>query len=59
MSPLPFAFFTFYVFRIILISFVFLLFTLAPVINITEAGRDAAENGRELRLELQSDSKVC
>ncbi|XP_026197964.1 LOW QUALITY PROTEIN: band 4.1-like protein 2 [Anabas testudineus] len=30
----------------------------APVINITEAGRDTAENGREHRLELQSDSKV-
>ncbi|XP_029351616.1 band 4.1-like protein 2 isoform X1 [Echeneis naucrates] len=30
----------------------------APVISITEAGRDAAENGREPRLELHSDSKV-
>ncbi len=27
----------------------------APVISITEAGRDSAENGRE----LHSDSKVC
>lgn len=42
--------------NIVCFSFVF---TLAPVINITQAGRDAAENGRELRLELQSDSKVC
>lgn len=36
----------------------FLLFIsllLAPVISITEAGRDLAENGRE----LHSDSKVC
>lgn len=31
----------------------------APVISITEAGRDTAENGREPRLELASDSKVC
>ncbi|XP_023285837.1 band 4.1-like protein 2 isoform X9 [Seriola lalandi dorsalis] len=30
----------------------------APVISITEAGRDTAENGREHRLELHSDSKV-
>uniref|UniRef100_A0A4W6ETB6 Erythrocyte membrane protein band 4.1 like 2 n=1 Tax=Lates calcarifer TaxID=8187 RepID=A0A4W6ETB6_LATCA len=30
----------------------------APVISITEAGRDTAENGREPRLELHSDSKV-
>ncbi|XP_039981922.1 band 4.1-like protein 2 isoform X6 [Xiphias gladius] len=30
----------------------------APVISITEAGRDKAENGREPRLELHSDSKV-
>lgn len=29
----------------------------APVISITEAGRDTAENGREPRLELASDSK--
>ncbi|XP_022620173.1 band 4.1-like protein 2 isoform X2 [Seriola dumerili] len=29
----------------------------APVISITEAGRDTAENGREHRLELHSDSK--
>ncbi|XP_018551572.1 band 4.1-like protein 2 isoform X2 [Lates calcarifer] len=29
----------------------------APVISITEAGRDTAENGREPRLELHSDSK--
>ncbi|XP_039981918.1 band 4.1-like protein 2 isoform X2 [Xiphias gladius] len=29
----------------------------APVISITEAGRDKAENGREPRLELHSDSK--
>ncbi|XP_008301711.1 band 4.1-like protein 2 isoform X2 [Stegastes partitus] len=29
----------------------------APVISITEAGRDTAENGREPHLELQSDSK--
>lgn len=36
----------------------FLLFIslpLAPVISITEAGRDLAENGHE----LHSDSKVC
>nr|XP_019947289.1 PREDICTED: band 4.1-like protein 2 isoform X1 [Paralichthys olivaceus]XP_019947290.1 PREDICTED: band 4.1-like protein 2 isoform X1 [Paralichthys olivaceus] len=30
----------------------------APMISITEAGRDTAENGRELHLELHSDSKV-
>ncbi|XP_023285839.1 band 4.1-like protein 2 isoform X11 [Seriola lalandi dorsalis] len=30
----------------------------APVISITEAGRDTAENGREHRLELHSDSKT-
>ncbi|XP_024860153.1 band 4.1-like protein 2 isoform X7 [Kryptolebias marmoratus] len=30
----------------------------APVISITEAGRDMAENGREPHLELHSDSKV-
>ncbi|XP_061602367.1 band 4.1-like protein 2 isoform X6 [Cololabis saira] len=30
----------------------------APVISITEAGRDLAENGREPHLELHSDSKV-
>ncbi|XP_041832695.1 band 4.1-like protein 2 isoform X7 [Melanotaenia boesemani] len=30
----------------------------APVISITEAGRDSAENGREPHLELHSDSKV-
>ncbi|XP_040921081.1 band 4.1-like protein 2 isoform X3 [Toxotes jaculatrix] len=30
----------------------------APVISITEAGRDTAENGREPHLELHSDSKV-
>ncbi|XP_019947295.2 band 4.1-like protein 2 isoform X11 [Paralichthys olivaceus] len=29
----------------------------APMISITEAGRDTAENGRELHLELHSDSK--
>ncbi|XP_041832692.1 band 4.1-like protein 2 isoform X4 [Melanotaenia boesemani] len=29
----------------------------APVISITEAGRDSAENGREPHLELHSDSK--
>ncbi|XP_017264609.1 band 4.1-like protein 2 isoform X10 [Kryptolebias marmoratus] len=29
----------------------------APVISITEAGRDMAENGREPHLELHSDSK--
>ncbi|XP_061602371.1 band 4.1-like protein 2 isoform X10 [Cololabis saira] len=29
----------------------------APVISITEAGRDLAENGREPHLELHSDSK--
>ncbi|XP_034999442.2 band 4.1-like protein 2 isoform X16 [Hippoglossus stenolepis] len=30
----------------------------APMISITEAGRDTAENGREPHLELHSDSKV-
>ncbi|KAM9703681.1 band 4.1-like protein 2 isoform 3-T5 [Menidia menidia] len=30
----------------------------APVISITEVGRDMAENGREPHLELHSDSKV-
>ncbi|KAM6915253.1 band 4.1-like protein 2 isoform 5-T6 [Xenentodon cancila] len=30
----------------------------APVISITEAGRDMAENGRDPHLELHSDSKV-
>ncbi|XP_034555552.1 band 4.1-like protein 2 isoform X3 [Notolabrus celidotus] len=30
----------------------------APVISITEAGRDTAENGRDPHLELHSDSKV-
>ncbi|XP_061602372.1 band 4.1-like protein 2 isoform X11 [Cololabis saira] len=30
----------------------------APVISITEAGRDLAENGREPHLELHSDSKT-
>ncbi|KAM9354324.1 band 4.1-like protein 2 isoform 2-T2 [Pholidichthys leucotaenia] len=29
----------------------------APMISITEAGRESAENGRELHLELHSDSK--
>lgn len=33
----------------------FMSLPLAPVISITEAGRDLAENGRE----LHSDSKVC
>ncbi|XP_019947299.2 band 4.1-like protein 2 isoform X17 [Paralichthys olivaceus] len=31
----------------------------APMISITEAGRDTAENGRELHLELHSDSKTA
>ncbi|XP_024147191.1 band 4.1-like protein 2 isoform X6 [Oryzias melastigma] len=31
----------------------------APVISITEAGRDTTENGHDPHLELQSDSKVC
>lgn len=31
----------------------------APMISITEAGRESAENGREPHLELHSDSKVC
>ncbi|MEQ2183750.1 hypothetical protein GOODEAATRI_001221, partial [Goodea atripinnis] len=31
----------------------------APVISITEAGSETAENGQDFRLELQSDSKVC
>ncbi|XP_063350930.1 band 4.1-like protein 2 isoform X7 [Pelmatolapia mariae] len=30
----------------------------APMISITEAGRESAENGREPHLELHSDSKV-
>ncbi|CAK6962561.1 band 4.1-like protein 2 [Scomber scombrus] len=30
----------------------------APMISITEAGRDTAENGRDPHLELHSDSKV-
>lgn len=30
-------------------------YSVAPMISITEAGRDTAENGRE----LHSDSKVC
>lgn len=31
----------------------------APMISITEAGRESAGNGREPHLELHSDSKVC
>ncbi|KAM4529604.1 band 4.1-like protein 2 isoform 9-T12 [Fundulus diaphanus] len=31
----------------------------APVISITEAGSETAENGRDPHLELHSDSKVC
>ncbi|XP_060947521.1 band 4.1-like protein 2 isoform X7 [Limanda limanda] len=31
----------------------------APMISITEAGRDTAENGREPHLELHSDSKTA
>lgn len=31
----------------------------APMISITEAGRDTAENGRDPHLEMHSDSKVC
>lgn len=31
----------------------------APMISITEAGRESTENGREPHLELHSDSKVC
>lgn len=43
-------------FIFLLIYFVSCVFpSLAPAISITEAGRDTAENGRE----LHSDSKVC
>lgn len=44
---------------ITVIAFSFVSDRVAPMISITEAGRESAGNGREPHLELHSDSKVC